>query len=155
MFWGWLSDRMVDRRWTLFWTCVLSATGLVIAGMTIGHVVVVGGDVDRRRRVLRNQGAVLVDADDVPDRRGRGLGDRLDQFNRQPRRLFGPSLVGWAKNLSAQGDAGPLGFIGHLNGYAPGLFALALCAIASAFISLFVLRIPAAVRAGEELAPAE
>ena len=36
VFCGWLSDRIGERRWTLFWTCVLSAVGLIIAGLTIG-----------------------------------------------------------------------------------------------------------------------
>src|SRR4051812_569694 len=34
--WGWLSDRMNERRWNLFWACVLSTAGLVMAGMTMG-----------------------------------------------------------------------------------------------------------------------
>jgi ACS family tartrate transporter-like MFS transporter len=34
--WGWVSDRMNERRWNLFWACVVSTTGLVIAGMTMG-----------------------------------------------------------------------------------------------------------------------
>jgi ACS family tartrate transporter-like MFS transporter len=34
--WGWLSDRANERRWHLFWACVLSTAGLVMAGMTMG-----------------------------------------------------------------------------------------------------------------------
>jgi nitrate/nitrite transporter NarK len=34
--WGWLSDRMNERRWNLFWACVVSTAGLVMAGMTMG-----------------------------------------------------------------------------------------------------------------------
>jgi ACS family tartrate transporter-like MFS transporter len=34
--WGHVSDRLKERRWTLFWTCVLSTGGLVIAGLTMG-----------------------------------------------------------------------------------------------------------------------
>jgi ACS family tartrate transporter-like MFS transporter len=34
--WGWLSDRMNERRWNLLAACVVSAIGLVIAGLTIG-----------------------------------------------------------------------------------------------------------------------
>ena len=34
--WGHISDRMKERRWNLFWTCVLSTAGLVIAGLTMG-----------------------------------------------------------------------------------------------------------------------
>jgi ACS family tartrate transporter-like MFS transporter len=34
--WGYISDRMNERRWNLFWSCVVSTAGLVIAGMTMG-----------------------------------------------------------------------------------------------------------------------
>jgi ACS family tartrate transporter-like MFS transporter len=34
--WGRLSDRMNERRWNLFWACVLSTAGLVMAGLTMG-----------------------------------------------------------------------------------------------------------------------
>lgn len=34
--WGWISDRMGERRWNLFWACTLSSIGLVIAGMMMG-----------------------------------------------------------------------------------------------------------------------
>jgi ACS family tartrate transporter-like MFS transporter len=50
--------------------------------------------------------------------------------------FFGPSMVGWARELSGS--------------YAGGLYALAVCALISAFISLFWLRIPRAVAPGEE-----
>jgi ACS family tartrate transporter-like MFS transporter len=33
---GWLSDRLGDRRWLLCFTCLLSTVGLVIAGATMG-----------------------------------------------------------------------------------------------------------------------
>src|SRR5947208_12260552 len=32
VFCGWLSDRIGARRWTLFWTCLISAAALIIAG---------------------------------------------------------------------------------------------------------------------------
>jgi len=34
--WGWISDRMGERRWNLFWACVVAATGLVVAGLFSG-----------------------------------------------------------------------------------------------------------------------
>ena len=34
--WGHISDRMNERRWNLFWTCILSTAGLVMAGLTMG-----------------------------------------------------------------------------------------------------------------------
>src|SRR6202044_3456307 len=36
VFCGWLSDRMGERRWSLFCTCMLSVVGLVIAGLGVG-----------------------------------------------------------------------------------------------------------------------
>ena len=34
--WGWVADRMGERRWNLFWACTVSSAGLVMAGMTMG-----------------------------------------------------------------------------------------------------------------------
>ncbi len=34
--WGYISDRMNERRWNLLGACVVSTVGLVIAGMTMG-----------------------------------------------------------------------------------------------------------------------
>jgi ACS family tartrate transporter-like MFS transporter len=36
LIWGQVSDRMNERRWNLFVGCMLSAVGLVIAGLTMG-----------------------------------------------------------------------------------------------------------------------
>jgi len=36
LIWGQVSDRMNERRWNLFTGCMLSAVGLVIAGLTMG-----------------------------------------------------------------------------------------------------------------------
>src|SRR6202035_848541 len=38
LLWGWYSDRTGERRWNLFWACVVSTIGLVLAGQTIGTV---------------------------------------------------------------------------------------------------------------------
>ncbi|MBV9826482.1 MAG: MFS transporter, partial [Alphaproteobacteria bacterium] len=54
--------------------------------------------------------------------------------------FFGPTIVGWAKDMTGS--------------FAGGLYALAACALISAMVSLFTLRIPSSVRSGE-LAPAE
>ena len=34
--WGWVSDRMGERRWNLFWGCVAATVGLVIARECVG-----------------------------------------------------------------------------------------------------------------------
>jgi ACS family tartrate transporter-like MFS transporter len=33
--WGFISDRMNERRWNLLAACIVSTAGLVIAGMTM------------------------------------------------------------------------------------------------------------------------
>src|SRR5581483_1676063 len=54
------------------------------------HLVVADRHVDRRHRLLRHQGAVLGDPDDVADRHRRRGRHRLDQLVRQSRRVFRP-----------------------------------------------------------------
>ncbi len=34
--WGWVSDRMAERRWNLFWACMVAAAGLTITAQTVG-----------------------------------------------------------------------------------------------------------------------
>src|SRR5260370_382080 len=34
--WGWLSDRLDERRWTLFSACIIAAIGLMVAGLGVG-----------------------------------------------------------------------------------------------------------------------
>ena len=58
----------------------------------------------------------------------------------RPSTMTVSTLVGWAKNLTGS--------------FSGGLYALAVCALASALISLFWLRIPRAIAAGEEVVAA-
>jgi ACS family tartrate transporter-like MFS transporter len=56
--------------------------------------------------------------------------------------FFGPTLVGWAKNITGS--------------FAGGLYALVVCALISAVISLFWIRVPRTVATGTAApAPAE
>ncbi len=88
--WGWVSDRMGERRWNLFWACMVATVGLVIAGIDHGHLVGAGRAVHLHGRLLRHQGAVLVDAVDDADRDRGGGRHRLDQLDRQCRQVFRP-----------------------------------------------------------------
>jgi MFS transporter, ACS family, tartrate transporter len=54
--------------------------------------------------------------------------------------FFGPTLVGWAKNMTGN--------------FAGGLYALAVCALVSALVSLFWLRVPRKVLTGAPVAAA-
>ena len=131
VFCGWLSDRLGDRRWSLFTTCVITTLGLVIAGLTIGTwwsligitIAAIGfygtkGPFWSMPTMFLTGGAAAAGIAWI-----NSLGN-LGGF-------FGPTLVGWAKNLTGS--------------FAGGLYALALCALVSAAISLFWLPIPRTV----------
>jgi MFS family permease len=77
MFFGWISDRSVHG-------------GSGHGGDDNGDVVVAGRDVPVHRRVLRHQGAILVDAGYAADRHGGGGGAGVDQLDRQCRRCARP-----------------------------------------------------------------
>jgi ACS family tartrate transporter-like MFS transporter len=156
VFFGWLSDRLGERRWILFWTCVASAVGLVIAGLTVGTWWSVVGFSIAAAGFYGTKGPFWS----MPTMflTGAAAASGIAWINSLGNLggFFGPTMVGWAKTLSAPGGSGSVfALIGGLNGFAPGLFALAICALASAVISLFWLRIPRAMVAGEELAAAE
>ena len=137
VFFGWLSDRIGERRWTLFWTCALSALGLVIAGMTIGSWWSVVGMSITAVGLYGTKGPFWS----MPTMflTGAAAASGIAWINSLGNLggFFGPSIVGWAKNLTGS--------------YAGGLYALAVCALLSAIISLLWLRIPSAIVASEEI----
>src|SRR5215211_4476008 len=143
VFCGWLSDRIGERRWTLFWTCTVSSLGLIMAGLTIGTWWSVIGMSIAAAGFYGTKGPFWA----MPTMflTGAAAASGIAWINSLGNLggFFGPSLVGWAKTLSGS--------------YAGGLYALAAFAIASAIISLFWLRIPRAVVASEEpgVVPAE
>ncbi len=136
VFCGWLSDRIGERRWTLFWTCLLSAVGLVIAGLTIGTWWSVVGMSIAAAGFYGTKGPFWS----MPTMflTGAAAASGIAWINSLGNLggFFGPSMVGWARELSGS--------------YAGGLYALAACSVASSIISLFWLRIPQAVAPGEE-----
>lgn len=143
VFCGWLSDKIGERRWTLFWTCTLSALGLVIAGLTIGTWWSVVGMSIAAAGFYGTKGPFWA----MPTMflTGAAAASGIAWINSLGNLggFFGPSVVGWAKELSGS--------------YAGGLYALAAFALMSAIISLFWLRIPKAIVASEEpgVVPAE
>ena len=142
VFCGWLSDRIGDRRWSLFTTCVISAVGLVIAGLTIGTWWAVIGMTIAAIGFYGTKGPFWS----MPTMflTGAAAATGIAWINSLGNLggFFGPTLVGWAKNLTGS--------------FAGGLYALAVCALVSAVISLFWLHIPSAVAAAESVAaPAE
>ena len=136
VFCGWLSDRIGERRWSLFWTCTVSAAGLIIAGMTIGSWWSVVGMSIAAAGFYGTKGPFWS----MPTMflTGTAAASGIAWINSLGNLggFFGPSMVGWAKTLTGS--------------FAGGLYALAVCAVVSALISLFWLRIPSAVVPEEE-----
>jgi ACS family tartrate transporter-like MFS transporter len=125
--WGWISDRMEERRWNLFWACLLAGAGLVIAGLTIGtywalvgmSIATIGlygtkGPFWSMPAMFLTGGAAAAGIAWI-----NSLGN-LGGF-------FGPSAVGWARDLTGS--------------YAGGLYCLAGFAFMSAVVSAFWLDI--------------
>src|SRR5437588_35952 len=139
----WLAARLTgERRWTLFWTCTISAAGLILAGMTIGTWWSVVGMSIAAAGFYGTKGPFWS----MPTMflTGAAAASGIAWINSLGNLggFFGPSMVGWAREPSGS--------------YAGGLYALAACAVISSLISLFWLRIPRAVAANEEYpVPAE
>src|SRR5207244_9379539 len=88
VFCGWLSDRLGERRWTLFWTCALSALGLIMAGLTIGSWWSVVGMSIAAAGFYGTKGPFWSMPTMFLTGTAAASGDRLDQLARQPRRLL-------------------------------------------------------------------
>jgi MFS transporter, ACS family, tartrate transporter len=142
VFCGWLSDRVGERRWTLFITCSIACAGLVLAGLTIGTWWAVVGMSIAAVGLYGTKGPFWS----MPTMflTGTAAASGIAWINSLGNLggFFGPTIVGWAKYLTGS--------------FAGGLYGLAVCALISSLVSLFWLRIPSAIQAGEEeLAAAE
>jgi ACS family tartrate transporter-like MFS transporter len=128
VFCGWLADRIGDRRWTLFWTCVISTVGLIIAGMTIGTWWSLVGITIAAIGFYGTKGPFWS----IPTMwlTGSAAAAGIAWINSLGNLggFFGPTMVGWAKDVTGS--------------FAGGLYALAVCALISAVISLFWIRVP-------------
>jgi ACS family tartrate transporter-like MFS transporter len=142
LFWGWISDHMGERRWNLFASCLVAGIGLIVAGRFIGLPWGVVGMSIAAVGLYGSKGPFWS----MPSMflTGTAAASGIAWINSLGNLggFFGPSMVGWARELSGS--------------YAGGLYALAVCALGSAIISLFWLRIPRAVAPVEEYpVPAE
>ena len=141
VFCGWLSDRIGDRRWSLFWTCVISAAGLIIAGLGVGTMWALVGMTIAAIGFYGTKGPFWS----IPSMwlTGTAAAAGFAWINSLGNLggFFGPSMVGWAKNLTGS--------------FAGGLYALAACALASAVISLFWIRVPRIATTAAATAAAE
>jgi ACS family tartrate transporter-like MFS transporter len=126
--WGWLSDRMGERRWNLFFASVCATIGLIIAAQTIGTVWAIVGMSIAAIGFYGSKGPFWA----MPSLflTGTAAASGIAWINAIGNLggFFGPGIVGWAKNYSGS--------------FAGGLYALACFSLVSAIVSAFWLHIP-------------
>ena len=132
---GWISDHVGDRRWSLFATCLISVVGLVFAGMTVGTWWSLVGIIIAAIGFYGTKGPFWS----MPTMflTGPAAASGIAWINSLGNLggFFGPTIVGWAKQLTGS--------------FAGGLYALAICASVSAVVSLIGLNLPGRVRPPE------
>jgi MFS transporter, ACS family, tartrate transporter len=141
LFVGWLSDRTGERRWNLFVTCSLGAVGLVVCGLFVNSYWAIVGMSIAAIGFYGSKGPFWS----MPPMflTGSAAAASIAWINSVGNLggFFGPSIVGWAKDITGS--------------YAGGLYALAAFAVMSAIVSGFWLHIPRRVaRAAEPAAVA-
>jgi ACS family tartrate transporter-like MFS transporter len=122
--WGWVSDRMNERRWNLFVACMVAAIGLVIAGMTIGSVWAVVGMTIATIGLYGTKGPFWTLPSMILTGSAAASGIAWINGIGNLGGFFGPTAVGWVKTLTGS--------------FASGLYLLAALAVVSA-ISTFWL----------------
>jgi MFS transporter, ACS family, tartrate transporter len=140
--WGWISDRMGERRWNLFWACVVAAIGLVIAGKTIGTAWAVVGMSIATIGLYGSKGPFWTFPSMILTGTAAASGIAWINSIGNLGGFFGPAAVGWVRTMTGS--------------FASGLYVLAGMALVSA-ISTFWLDIKRPAASGDVLAgvPAE
>jgi ACS family tartrate transporter-like MFS transporter len=126
--WGYVSDRMGERRWNLFWACVVATAGLVIAGLTSGTYWSLAGMSLAAVGLYGTKGPFWA----LPTMflSGPAVAGAVAWINSLGNLggYFGPSAVGWARDVTGS--------------YAGSLYALAGFAAMSAIVAAGALHIP-------------
>ena len=126
--WGWISDRTGERRWNLFGACLLSAGGLIIAGLTIGTYWSLVGMSLAAAGFYGTKGMFWTMPSMLLTGTAAAAGIAWINSIGNLGGFFGPSIVGWVKVQTGS--------------FAGGLYALAGFALMSAVVAAFWLYIP-------------
>jgi MFS transporter, ACS family, tartrate transporter len=140
--WGWISDRMGERRWNLFWACTVATVGLVMAGLTmgtwwalVGMCIATVGFYGTKGPFWAMPSMMLTGAAAAAGIAGINSIGNIGG-------AVGPALVGWLKQVTGS--------------YSGGLYGLAVFTGVSALICAFWLHIPRRVPLpGRVTVPAE
>jgi ACS family tartrate transporter-like MFS transporter len=128
MAWGWISDRMGERRWNLFWACTLATIGLVIAGMTMGTWWALVGMCIATAGFYGTKGPFWSMPSMMLTGAAAAAGIAWINSIGNVGGAVGPALVGWIKDVTGS--------------YSGGLYGLAAFTGVSALIAGFALHIP-------------
>jgi ACS family tartrate transporter-like MFS transporter len=139
--WGWVSDRMAERRWNLFWACMVAAAGLTIAAQTVGTAWALVGMSLAAIGFYGSKGSFWAMPPMILTGTAAASGIAWINSVGNLGGFFGPSVVGWAKDYSGS--------------FAGGLYALAGFALLSAIVSALWLSIPNPARQEMAGVPAE
>src|SRR5437868_13009834 len=139
--WGRVSDRMNERRWNLFFGCVVATAGLVLAGATMGTWWALVGASIAAMGFYGSKGPFFA----MPPMflSGTGLAAGIAWINSIGNLggFFGPWYVGLVKDLTGS--------------YAGGLYGLALLGLIAAIVCALFLHIPNRMVSASVGAPAE
>jgi ACS family tartrate transporter-like MFS transporter len=126
--WGFVSDRMSERRWNLFGGCLVAAVGLALAGKFIGTPWSVVGMSIAAIGIYGSKGPFWSMPSMFLTGTAAAAGIAWINSLGNLGGFFGPSIVGWVKDWTGS--------------FAGGLYALAALALMSALISALWLHIP-------------
>jgi ACS family tartrate transporter-like MFS transporter len=135
--WGWISDRMGERRWNLFWACVVAATGLVVAGLFSGTYGALIGISIAAVGLNGKQGPFWSMPSMFLTGTASAAGIAWINSIGNLGGSIGPFIVGWIKDSSGS--------------FAGGLYCLAGFALMSAAVAALGLNIPRAIAAREKM----
>jgi ACS family tartrate transporter-like MFS transporter len=140
--WGWISDRMGERRWNLFWACTVSSIGLAMAGMTMGTWWALAGMCIATAGFYGTKGPFWSMPSMMLTGAAAAAGIAWINSIGNVGGAVGPALVGWIKDFTGS--------------YSGGLYGLAAFTAVSALIAAFALHIPRLVPARPSVSvPAE
>jgi MFS transporter, ACS family, tartrate transporter len=141
MFFGFVSDRTGDRRWSLFVTCSIATFGLVMAGMTMGTWWALVGMCLSTAGFYGTKGPFWSMPSMLLTGTAAAAGLAWINSIGNVGGALGPAIVGWLKQTTGS--------------YAGGLYGLAVFTAIAALLALFSLNIPSAKQRGVEIAAAE
>lgn len=135
--WSLISDRMGERRWNLFWACVVAATGLVVAGLFSGTYGALIGISIAAVGLNGKQGPFWSMPSMFLTGTASAAGIAWINSIGNLGGSIGPFIVGWIKDSSGS--------------FAGGLYCLAGFALMSAAVAALGLNIPRATAAKEKM----